>query len=151
MWYITSMAQQNNFDKINDFVKQQLITDNSVIIQSVDQGFKVNHYTIREEGDFWSVYNLTNDRAQQFFSRKYAVLAAVLMSKQRHKDVFLLKNLDLQLSIAGNDQIHYERLLRKNCNSGNESMYIARLSKAQQVLENVRSKIKDLEKSLQLQ
>ena len=145
------MMQQDNFKKINDFVKQQIITDDTVLIRPLVGGFKVNNYTIREEGEVWSIYNRTNDRVHQFFSRKYAVLAAVLLSKQRSGDIFFLKTMDQQLSIASNDQVHYERLLQKKCSDQAESIYIARLSKAKQILESVRSQVRELEKSLQLQ
>ena len=145
------MMQQDNFKKINDFVKQQIITDDTVVIRPVGQGFKVNRYTIRQDQDLWIVYDHHDDKVQSFFSRKYAVLAAVLLSKNRRGDIFTLKTMDQQLSIASNDQVHYERLLQKKCNSLAESVYVARLSKAKQILESVRVQVRELEKSLQLQ
>ena len=146
-----NMMQQDNFKKIKDFVKQQIITDDTVVIRPIGQGFKVNRYTIQEEQESWAVYDQHNDKVQEFFSRKYAVLAAVLLSKNRRGDILTLKAMDQQLSIASNDQIHYERLLQKKCSDQAESIYVARLSKAKQILETVRSQIKELEKSLQLQ
>ena len=145
------MMQQDNFKKIKDFVKQQIITDDTVVIRPVGQGFKVNRYTIRQDHGSWIVYDQHDDRVQAFFSRKYAVLAAVLLSKNRRSDIFTLKTMDQQLSIASNDQMHYERLLQKKCSDQAESIYVARLSKAKQILETVRVQIKELEKSLQLQ
>ena len=143
--------QQDNFKKIKDFVKQQIITDDTVVIRPIGHGFKVNRYTIAEEQESWVVYDQHGDKIQSFFSRKYAVLAAVLLSKNRRGDILSLKTMDQQLSIASNDQVHYERLLQKKCSDQAESVYIARLSKAKQILESVRSQVRELEKSLQLQ
>jgi hypothetical protein len=145
------MMQTDNFKKIKTFVQQNIVTDNAVMIRAFSEEIKVNNYVIREEDGFWNVYNCTNDKVHQFFSRKYAVLAAVLMSKHRRMDIIILKDLDQQLNIASNDQIHYERMLQKICSVHSESIYVARLSKAKQILEYVRLQVRQLEKSLQLQ
>ena len=87
----------------------------------------------------------------QFFSRKYAVLSAVLLSKNQNFVVRHVKHLDQQLAIASQDERYYNHMLRKETTETAESIYIARLSRAKQVMEGIRQQIHSLEKSLQLQ
>ena len=145
-----NMSKAPTFDKIRDFVKEQ-IHDQDLLIRQRAGGFKVNNYLVRQAETKWQVADTTGDVLHEFFSRKYAVLSAILLSKKKSGEVSNLLYLDQQLEIASQDERYFNRMLQKECTETLESVYMARLSRAKQILEGIRSKIHTLEKSLQLQ
>jgi hypothetical protein len=144
------MSKAPSFNKIKTFVQDQ-VTDQTLLIRHQSNGFKVNNYLVRQADNSWEVLDIHGDLIHQFFSRKYAVLSAILLSKKHSSEVRHLKHLDQQLAIASEDEKYYNHMLRKETTETAESIYIARLSRAKQVLEGIRQQIHSLEKSLQLQ
>ena len=144
------MMQQNTFEKINNFVKDHLGND-VVLIRPRDNGFKVNDYKISQLDGFWAIWDNRGDMITQMFSRKYAVLSAILLTKKRKDDFRQLQQLDKQMAVASEDQIVFEKRLQECRDAIGESIYIARLSRAKQSLEIIRQQIREMEKSLQLQ
>jgi hypothetical protein len=146
-----NMSKASDFNKIKSFVQDQLEKDSSALmIRPLSNGFKVNNYLIRQVGDCWQVLSKQGDILHRFFSRKYAVLSALLMAKKKLNEIENLRYLDQQLAIALQDHHHYMRLSQKNEDSLSESIYSARLSRAQQIMEGVRMQVNGLEKSLHL-
>jgi hypothetical protein len=143
------MQLNTSFEKIKDFVQDQ--SNRALIIRPHDKGFKVNDYLILQEEDKWHVVDKYQHRKSEFFSKKFAVLYAILMSNSMSSQQFHLTYLDQQLAIAMQDQQWYQRLLQKECSEVVESLYQARLSRAKQVLEMVRQQVTIMEKSLALQ
>ena len=143
------MQINTSFEKIKDFVQDQ--SSQALIIRPHDKGFKVNDYLIRSQGDKWHVVDKSQHSKSEFFSRKFAVLYAILMSKSMSSQQSHLAYLDQQLAIATQDQHWYQRLLQKACTPTDEILYQARLSRAKQVLEMVRQQVTIMEKSLALQ
>jgi hypothetical protein len=144
------MMQQNTFDKIKDFVKDHISSD-VVLIRPRDDGFKVNDYKIAQKDGFWTICDNRGYLITQMFSRKYAVLSAILLTKKRSNDFRQLQQLDKQMAVASEDQVVFEKRLQECRDAIGESIYIARLSRAKQSLEIIRQQIRELEKSLQLQ
>ena len=144
------MSKKPDFNKIKSFVQEQ-VGEQDLLIRTQGHGFKVNDYVVQPIEDGWQVLDNLGFIKQQFFSRKYAVLSAVLLSKKNNGAVNNLKYLDTQMEIASQDQHLYNRLLKKETEGTLESIYIARLSRAKQILESVRQQIQSIEKSLQLQ
>ena len=143
---------QDTFSKIKDFVTNQINNDKTLLISNAPEGgYRVNRYMIYPQGNIWTLQSKDEQTLVNFFSRKYAVLAAVLLNKNRKNESNQVHYLDKQLAIASEDLLHYEILLQKCTNITNESIYIARLSRAKQSLEMVRLQIRELEKSVQLQ
>lgn len=143
---------QDTFSKIKDFVTNQINNDKTLLISNAPEGgYRVNRYMIYPQGNIWTLQSKDEQTLVNFFSRKYAVLAAVLLNKNRKNEYNQVHYLDKQLAIASEDLLHYEILLQKCTNITNESIYIARLSRAKQSLEMVRLQIRELEKSVQLQ
>lgn len=146
------MMMQDTFSKIKDFVTNQINNDKTLLISNAPEGgYRVNRYMIYPQGNIWTLQSKDEQTLVNFFSRKYAVLAAVLLNKNRKNEYNQVHYLDKQLAIASEDLLHYEILLQKCTNITNESIYIARLSRAKQSLEMVRLQIRELEKSVQLQ
>lgn len=146
------MMMQDTFSKIKDFVTNQINNDKTLLISNAPEGgYRVNRYMIYPQGNIWTLQSKDEQTLVNFFSRKYAVLAAVLLNKNRKNESNQVHYLDKQLAIASEDLLHYEILLQKCTNITNESIYIARLSRAKQSLEMVRLQIRELEKSVQLQ
>ena len=147
-----TMMMQDTFSKIKDFVTNQINNDKTLLISNAPEGgYRVNRYMIYPQGNIWTLQSKDEQTLVNFFSRKYAVLAAVLLNKNRKNESNQVHYLDKQLAIASEDLLHYEILLQKCTNITNESIYIARLSRAKQSLEMVRLQIRELEKSVQLQ
>lgn len=145
------MEMQDTFNKINSFVRNEIASGDSLVIRPVGSGFKVNRFKIYQSAPYWNVADRDDTVLAQMFSRKFAVLAAALLSKQQTADITQLKMLDSQMAVASEDQFHYEIMLQ-NCSDRNkEVVYGARLSRAKQLLEAVRAQIRAMEKSLQLQ
>ena len=146
------MMMQDTFSKIKDFVTNQINNDKTLLISNAPEGgYRVNRYMIYPQGNIWTLQSKDEQTLVNFFSRKYAVLAAVLLNKNRKNESNQVHYLDKQPAIASEDLLHYEILLQKCTNITNESIYIARLSRAKQSLEMVRLQIRELEKSVQLQ
>ena len=146
------MMMQDTFSKIKDFVTNQINNDKTLLISNAPEGgYRVNRYMIYPQGNIWTLQSKDEQTLVNFFSRKYAVLAAVLLNKNRKNESNQVHYLDKQLAIASEDLLHYEILLQKCTNITNESIYIARLSRAKQSREMVRLQIRELEKSVQLQ
>jgi hypothetical protein len=146
------MMMQDTFSKIKDFVTNQINNDKTLLISNAPEGgYRVNRYMIYPQGNIWTLQSKDESTLVNFFSRKYAVLAAVLLNKNRKNEYNQVHYLDKQLAIASEDLSHYEILLQKCTNITTESIYIARLSRAKQSLEMVRLQIRELEKSVQLQ
>lgn len=145
------MMQQDTFNKVKSFVDHEIDSSTNLVISSSRGGFRVNRYTVYQDGSAWMLEDPASHEIQRFFSRKYAVLAAVLLNKKRQPEYYQLLQIDQQMAIAREDQQHYEKLLQKCKNAINENVYIARLSKAKQTLEYIRSQVRQLEKSVQLQ
>ena len=144
------MSKAPTFDKIRDFVQEQ-IHDQDLLIRPRAGGFKVNNYLVCQAESKWQVTSTDGDVLHEFFSRKYAVLSAILLSKKKSGDINNLHYLDQQMEIASQDERYFNRMLQKECTETLESVYMARLSRAKQILEGIRYKIHSLEKSLQLQ
>lgn len=146
------MMMQDTFSKIKDFVTKQINNEETLLISNAPKGgYRVNRYMIYPQGNSWTLQSKDDTTLVNFFSRKYAVLAAVLLNKNRKNEYNQVHYLDKQMAIASEDLLHYELLLQKCTNITNESIYIARLSRAKQSLEMVRLQIRELEKSVQLQ
>jgi hypothetical protein len=146
------VMQQETFDKIKSFVDREIDTGSNLVISNESRGgFRVNRFTIYPDGSAWMLEDPGCHWIQRFYSRKYAVLAAVLLNKRRQPEYRQLLHIDQQMAIASEDQQHYEKMLHGCSSLINENIYMARLSKARQVLENIRMQVKQLEKSVQLQ
>ena len=143
------MKTNPSFEQIKDFVQDQ--SNQALIIRAHDKGFKVNNYVIAELDSRWNVMDRDDKIVTQFFSRKFAVLYAVLMHKKMNREQAHLHYLDQQLAVASEDQKFYNSLLQKEQVETLVSVYEARLSRAKQILDSVRSQITAMEKTLALQ
>jgi hypothetical protein len=143
------MTTEPNFKKISQFIKNQ--TDQTLLIRQYGQTFKVNQYLVKQKQNLWQVTDRDGNCVDSFFSRKFAVLAAILLSKQMSAQKHHLVYLDQQMAIARQDHDYFQLLLQKTQSDMTESLYEARLSRARQILEKVRDQIQSMEKSLLLQ
>lgn len=138
----------NSFDKVNDFLKQNLLYSQNAFIKQMPYGFKVNGYSIRKENDVWSLYDRSNTLIHSFYRRKHAILAAVISIKNQQVKLTSLCNLDSSWDTFICDREVYTNLLKKN---PYKYLYQDRLDRIEQGLESIRSQIRQLEKSFNLQ
>lgn len=137
-----------SFDKVNDFLKQNLLYSQNAFIKQMPYGFKVNGYSIRKESDVWSLYDRENTLVYSFYRRKHAILAAIISIKNQTATLHALQTSDSSWYTFICDREIYTNLLKKNPYN---NLYQARLDRIEQGLEHIQNQILQLEKSFNLQ
>lgn len=143
------MKAKPSFQQIKEFVQDQ--SNQALIIRHHSKGFKVNDYFVTEIDQQWGVMDKDDQILSKFYSRKFAVLCAVLLKNNMGRERAHLQYLDQQLAVASQDHRVYNSLLQKHSEDTLVSLYEARLSRAKQILDSVRSQVTAMEKSLALQ
>jgi len=137
------------FDRIKNFVDTE--SKYAPLIRSYGPGLKVNDLKISPTEDRWHLLDRSGATLGIWFSKKLAVLAALLIQKKRSNDHVTLQHLDQQLAIVMADQKLYNHLLQKYENDTRYNLYAARISRTQQMQQSIRNQISVIEKSLSLQ
>jgi hypothetical protein len=143
------MSINNNFERIKEFVDSE--SKYAPMIRSYGSGLKVHDLRISPLEDRWQLSDKSGSDLGCWFSKKLAVLAALLIRHKRKMDHARLQHLDQQLAIATADQRLYNHLIQKNLHDYRAELYAARISRTQQIQQNIRSQISVIEKSLSLQ
>ena len=109
------MAQHKTFKKIQTFVKEQIeLPQNSVVITTIANGFKINNLTVLQQDFHWIVKNANGAKLGEFKNRRLAVLTAVLTVRKMFKFSHLVTTLDNQLSILKHDKNLFEEKISKD-------------------------------------
>jgi hypothetical protein len=142
---------QDKFDKLNSLIHDELADEQALVIRSRGTGFRVNRYTIEQQGNRWSLKDQKNEPIKDFHSRKYAVLAALLLQHKKMNSYHTLLNLDQKLAIATEDLGVFVFQKDATRSETRKMVLESRIDRAKQILDNIRYQINTLEKSLQLQ
>lgn len=136
-----------SFEKIKNFVQDQ--SSEALVIRPMANGFNVNGLRITNSEDRWHILDKSGFEHAQFFSRKLAVLCAIIISKNMIGKIHLLSHLDRRLAIATEDHRNFLQLVKVS-DEKSTPVYEARLDRARQLMEDVKSQVTLVEKSLSL-
>lgn len=146
--YIMCMAKTLAFDKIENFVKEHVTSQVSVMITEIAKGYKVNNFRILQKDNQWAIVNPVGNEITNLYSRRLAILSAAFASKKRFTCLPRINALDFQLSYLKHDKRLFEKQINKSIN---QDVLEDRLSRVIDELEKVYLQISELEKSVGLQ
>lgn len=140
---------QEKFNQINDFIKSQITYGAATYIQQMPYGYKINGYMIKkDQWDSWQLFDRNFLHRHDFFDKKYAILAAILLIKDQTFEYNKMLDYDRKYSAFYTDKRRFLALLKKNP----DKVYIQdRVDRIDQELESLELSISQIAKSLNLQ
>ena len=142
------MQKETSFDKLNSFVKDQILYTNTPYIQQMPYGFKINGYVLKKQNGCWLLYDKAYQLYEIFVNRRVALLATVMLVKNMNSEYSQLKKMDKSLDILESDLFHFSYLNKKNPNN---DLYQSRLDKVDQSINFLKTQLSVMEKSVNLQ
>jgi hypothetical protein len=142
------MQIETSFDKFNSFVKDHVLYSSIPYIQAMPYGFKINGFMLKKNKGIWGLFDKSHQHRFDFFSKKIAILAAIMLIKNNNAEYTQLKNIDRSLDIFNNDLIHYSFLQKKNPEN---YVYKSRLDRIDQGIDFLKIHLSQIEKSVSLQ
>jgi hypothetical protein len=142
------MAQNNAFDKIQNFVKEQIDSAHKVVITATATGYRVNNLTILQKDGWWTIFDSNKTEICHLKSQRLAILYASSIIKKRYSTTNHIKNIDATLDILKHDKSLFEHKINKNFK---RELFEDRYSRTMFELNQVYGLISKLEKSVGLQ
>lgn len=140
---------QEKFDLVSDFIKSQIAYGAATYIQQMPYGYKINGYMIKKDSwGSWQLFDRSFHHRHDFFDKKYAILAAILLIKDQIIEYNKMLDYDRRYSAFYTDKQRFLALLKKNP----DKVYIQdRIDRIDQELESMEIAVSQIAKSLNLQ
>lgn len=141
------MQTETSFEKVSSFVKDQVLFGTDPYIRSMPYGYKINGFMIKKSNNIWQLFDQRHQHRHDFNNRRIAVLAAIMLIKNKQAEFTQLQKLDRSLHIFDADRMHYNDLYRKNPFCG---VYQARIDRVEQGIDCIKLSLSQMEKSVNL-
>ena len=142
------MAQNKTFDKIQNFVKEQIDSTHKVVITATANGYRVNSLSIQQKNSQWVIFDSNRTEICQLKSQRLAVLYASSIIKKQYHTTKHIHSIDSTLDILKHDKALFEHKISKNFK---KELFEDRYSRTVFELNQVYGLILELEKSVGLQ
>jgi hypothetical protein len=142
------MTQSKTFDKIQNFVKEQIDSTHKVVITSTTNGYRVNNLTIQQIAEYWSIVDPARTEICRLRSQRLAILYASSIIKKQYSTTKHIYTIDATLNILKHDKFLFEQKINKNFK---RELFEDRYSRTISELNQLYGIILELEKSVGLQ